>query len=337
MPRRKSLILFTVVIATVALLLAANQAGAFSPPNQQCPEGEMTAGECDVDGGYMVEIVPCCVGVNCQFPCYLGTETKFEYKITATGNQKIDNFDLLVATACPQDAAPPSIVRSNPGGMLYTDGGGSPRKFGRGLSGHNVYSVEYNKKSGTVSLYVAGNRTAAINDLGLIISSDYRKWARMQVLLPGCDAPERTQTGAVPTAKCVDVSVPDGENLTRIVSYRVQKDPQGCDVDDINQIAFFALDDCAGDPLDDTVRTPPPGGEDGDHTSYCGSLETSCPECVDVRFSCNGNYCVDYTTNSGAKVQQCVTSGGTECDWEDDRCDDVFDETLVNPCNGDLG
>ncbi len=108
MPRRKSLILFTVVIATVALLLAANQAGAFSPPNQQCPEGEMTAGECDVDGGYMVEIVPCCVGVNCQFPCYDGTETKFEYKITATGNQKIDNFDLLVATACPQDAAPPN-------------------------------------------------------------------------------------------------------------------------------------------------------------------------------------------------------------------------------------
>jgi len=323
MPRRKSLILFTMVAAIVALLFTASQAGAFS-----------------------VEVVPCKDNGELKFPCYDAETDTTEFRYQITANKKVEYFDLLVPTACPQGEDPPAILYSTPGGKLYKDGKGSKKKFGKGLSSNDVYSVRYYKKNGTVSLFVKGNGTAEINDLALVMSSDYRKWALMQEQLPGCGAPDRTQTGAVTTAKCVKIKVPvPGEAEAQwLVSYRVQKDSQGCDVDDIYQVEFFASENCSVDPLDpdSTVRIPPPDpdDEDGDGSSYCGSLEPKCPECVDVRLSCLGNYCVDYTTNSGAKVQQCITTlGGVSCDWATGGCADAFDEegSTVPPGCLDLG
>ena len=320
MPRRKSLILFTMVAAIVALLFAASQAGAFS-----------------------VEVVPCNDNGELKFPCYDAETDTTEFRYQITANKKVEYFDLLIPTACPQGEDPPKILYSTPGGKLYTDGKGSKKKFGRGLSSHDVYSVTYYKKNGTVSLFAAGNRTAETNDMALVMSSDHRKWALMQDLLPGCGAPDRTQTGAVSTAECLDVFVPVGGIETRLVSYSVQRGPNGCDVDDINQVSFFASESCAGTALARTVPIPPPppppGDEDGEHQSFCGSLRADCPECVDVRLSCSGNYCVEYTTNSGAKVQQCIDApGGTACQWVEDGCEEVFDDTIVgDPCADDLG
>ena len=188
----------SIIALMIALLIQFAAPWAMATGGDPCASPELGDGvccpteaanaQCFADAGYVVEVLPCEQDGQMLFPCPLASgDTRFDYIITELYRHipRIRDISLLITACNPEIEV---LAWSTPKFFLYKEGqGDKSSKFGRGLSlDHTGTLGRFNKRSGTFSVTVKGRVTPVANDMGLIRSSDWRKWTLGKILCPGC-------------------------------------------------------------------------------------------------------------------------------------------------------
>jgi hypothetical protein len=315
MLRSKTLIMFTVVMATVALF-AATQAGA----QQICPT------ECEA-GPYRIEIVqPFPLQVNADgeytcpsYPCWV-----WRYKYIDGPYQKVSQVYITYPDCCGVDNYI-DILGTVCGGENHIT---APCEVANGL---NKYKWPMVCDDYTLRLpcndqinpnqefwFATDTSVIGLNTLGI---KKGKKFYVCAIAGPDCPLGARSQTGTFASSECPKITgVPAGD-----VWMKFQREPGGCDVNPAAVSFHYDCDPCKPDSCDplENMATWAPSEDDPIHITS-GDLKQGCPESVRVGVTDAKVGCIEYTTNSGDKAQQCIDQNGNACDWEDDGCAAIF-------------
>jgi WD40 repeat protein len=356
MPKRKHLILFTMVIA-IAALFAATGAMAFctncdpiDPPYVY--DGSTVYGDpVRVDGWIInflgIEIIS---REDCgvfTVPGSLGTCTftdsecfKWHYEVFKESSDTISGlnfFSIMIPDCCPgplpctgnyvyintDDSTPENLA-------VYGVAEGEPSvDFGQyNESGYVIRGTPDNRIDLTI---LTNTNTAAV--LPGILKVKKAGVLPFEITGPGCPSSARSGIGAFSTGgRCLKVA-----EVTAGAVYLSAPFKRGCAVDD-SRVQFWI--DTPNDPAsgcDETVLGPTPTDVvPVPKVKYCGGLEPGCPQCVRVKTKDNYT-CVQYTAETvggNKRFQQCINPDGSACDWdqnpegEPEGCAAVFKENV---------
>jgi hypothetical protein len=278
-------LLCTAVIAIVALF-AATQAVAEDPLGDGTCDQQLEAPKfhCFEDAGYVVEILE-------PFPEIVNGYSVFRYLISAEGTLEIDYINLLISAGVVPESTTPTDFK------LFTDAQGDVQsKFGKGLTLDNTIRWhKYDAMGGEITLTVNGIVGVSNKAMGLITSTDYRKWAIGEILGPGeVEQPPRV----VAEEECISFVEIESETYPGVIeaiSAKAKRDSAACIIEE--SLDFYKTKDCSGAPTPHTFDPADP-----DLVVASGNFD-GCSELVEVRKS--SPVCVYLTLTSGRKTRVC--------------------------------
>ena len=346
MPKRKNLILFTMVIAIIAIL-TASKALAQNCDGPTC---------CNTASGWTIEVKAGPYSVDpvtngCSIPgssppiyvpCY-----RTDYEICQPGTSPgsgcsangLNQLLFAVKTCAPNQIRFFPIGDFHPDDDIFDPGEGDPTLgFLEGYLQAYVIRIEPNQQNGQWSI-LSDTPFTDLTTFALKAGKG-KKAVSEYCEVTGLDCPRTSSDAGVASSQCVLVTETTAGNLYM----GVVRGPDGCSVN-AAEVSFYinspncdAQDSCSegipatGCRYDDAVLgcdapgneeasiciDPPEGG-----FQFCADFGGGCQECFEFRSG--SPTCLKYTTSSGTRIKSCFLEDGTTCSWK--KCCKNGDET----------